>query len=150
MPDRFQGDPLLILTDDGSDMVFPGDGGQPLMDQGLENSVNISLFTEPGWVGNVLFEPNEQIGAGYEAAGRQPITLTNINNLQNTAELALKWMIDERMASKITAKTTNSEGTLRTTTILIEPPGADIQEVILTKYGENWINQTVDPAYRKI
>jgi len=151
MADRYQGDPKMILTEDGSNFVFPGDGGQPLMDAGLENAALISLFTEPGWAGNVLFQdPDEQIGSGYEAAGRATITLSNLNDLENEAELALKWMIRKKIASRIKASSGNPNGNVRITEIVIEPPGKDAETILLTKYGENWINQTLDPAYKKV
>jgi len=149
MADRFQGDPKLILTENGSDLVF--NAGQPVMDQGFENAAFISLFTEPGWCGNVLFQDeNQKIGSDYEFNGREPVTLTNLNNLRDSAEKALAWMITEKIATRIQANTANPTGQLRVTEILIEPPGQDVETLLLTKYGENWINQATDPAHKKV
>ena len=43
MFDRFQGDPRLVLTEEGSEIIWKG--GQPVLDQGVENVVLIDLFT---------------------------------------------------------------------------------------------------------
>jgi len=149
MADRFQGDPKMILTEDGADLVFKA--GQPVMDQGLENAAFISLFTEPGWCGNVLFEDEVQkIGSLYEQTGRQPITLTNLNDMRDSSQNALAWMIPENLAARVESNSANPTGELRVTEILIEPPGQDVQTLLLTKYGENWINQSLDPAHKKV
>ena len=86
--DRYSGDPRLILTQDGADMAYLG--GQPVMDQGLENMAMISLFTGPGWCGNLYLDADEQIGSDFEAACRKAITLAQLNEIQNAAMRALK------------------------------------------------------------
>ena len=47
---RFQGDVAVSITEDGAKMKFIN--GQPVMDQGLENAVLISLFTKKGYFEN--------------------------------------------------------------------------------------------------
>ena len=74
MTDIYQGDPRLFLDSDGSFLKFTG--GQPVMDRGLENIVLISLFTRPGWPGNVLFQDeNQKIGSDFLDIANQSITL---------------------------------------------------------------------------
>jgi hypothetical protein len=86
--DRYSGDPRLILTQSGSDMAYLG--GQPVMDQGLENMAMISLFTGQGWCGNLYLDPDSQIGSDFEAACHKSITLAQLNEIQNAAMRALK------------------------------------------------------------
>ena len=50
MTDPFDGDPKLILTQNGATLQYLG--GQPVLDRGVENQATIALFTAPGWCGN--------------------------------------------------------------------------------------------------
>ena len=43
MTDIYSGDPRIVLTADGADFDYIG--GQPVMDQGVENLALISLLT---------------------------------------------------------------------------------------------------------
>ena len=58
---RYDGDIQIVHTDDGGAITFSS--GQPDMEQGLATAVYISLFTEPGWWGNAVSSPDEQIGS---------------------------------------------------------------------------------------
>jgi phage gp46-like protein len=146
--DRFQGDPKLFMSVDGSYMVFKG--CQPIMDGGLENVVFISLFTKPGWSGNILFDdPNERIGSDFEEAANQPFTLESFTDMRNAANAALKWMVDSGLASTVDVTVRNPTGNILEVIILIQPPTDDVQALLLTKNGQNWIIQTVDPAYKR-
>lgn len=149
MADRYQGDPKLILTEEGADLVYKG--GQPEMDRGLENAALISLHTRPGWAGNVLFrKASEQLGSKYEAANEAPITLTAFNNIRNAAKSALQWMIDSKVASTVEAKTNNPTGKKMVTVVLIKPPSQDPLILLQTKNGLNWISQKLDPANLRV
>ena len=100
-PDRFSGDPRHLLTPQGSDIDY--EGGQPVMDQGLENQALISLFTRKGWFGNVFLPPAEQIGSDFEETCANPLTLTSINaDIPNSAELALKSPLFPSIAVSVT------------------------------------------------
>src|SRR4030042_6353573 len=94
---RFQGDPAVKITPDGAKMKFIG--GQPVMDQGLHNTVQISLFTKKGWWGNILFtQDSKKIGSDFEIQLNQPIVeLKTINDDINAANKALEWMITEKL-----------------------------------------------------
>lgn len=149
MTDRYQGDPKLTLDENGADLVFKG--GQPVMDQGLENAALISLHTREGWAGNLFFrKPAEQIGSKFEDTLEEPITLSAFNNVRNAAESALQWMIDTRLASTVVARVSNPTGQRIDTAVLIEPPSRDPLVLLLTKNGLNWIAQKIDPAYLRI
>jgi len=141
----YQGDPKLTLDCDGADIPYKD--GQPVMDRGLENLALISLFTEDGWSGNALFrDPAEQVGSGFMEAHRQPITLSALNEIRDAAEKAL----DSDVFGTVTAVTTNPRAEVVQTEITIEPPGKDVQTLLISKNGLNWSAQIVDPAYKKV
>lgn len=145
---RFSGDPKIYITPNGATLRF--EGGQPVMDQGLENSPIISLFTKPGWVGNAFIQnPDQQIGSDYEDSASGPITLTSLNNITDAAQKALSWMIDTGAASEIVVDVVNPSSNIILTTILIRPPGGNLTELLLTKNGTNWVAQANDPAHLK-
>lgn len=127
------GDPRLFLDENGSRLIFTG--GQPAMDTGLENLALIALFTTPGWAGNDLFnDPNQQIGSDFLTLSRQPITLASLNDIRDAAGKAL----DSDAFGKVTVDVLNPTGHRIDVSILIEPPGADIQTLLISKNGLNW------------
>ena len=141
----FEGDPKLTLDENGSELKFVG--GQPVMDRGLENLALISLFTKPGWVGNDLFsDPEQKIGSNFEESANQPI---NVNALNDIRDAALKALTDP-IFGNITVNVTNPNGYKIDVQIIIEPPGKDIQELLISKNGINWQSQAIDPAYRRL
>lgn len=145
MSNIFEGDPKLTLDENGSAMIFKG--GQPVMDRGLENLALISLFTRPGWAGNIFFaDPNQQIGSDFEEAANQPITLQALNDMQDAAEKAL----NNPAFGNVTVTIQNSNGYHIDIIIRIEPPGQDIVELLLSKNGLNWIAQANDPAHMRL
>jgi len=145
---RFYGDPKIKVTDSGASMTFKG--GQPVMDQGLENAVIISLFTKPGFWGNDLIrEQSQKIGSKYERQ-RTIIDVQTINDVRDDAKNALKWMRDKNVASKIDIAATNPYNDQIQTAIKIYLPGQDAQELLFFKNGINWINQALNPAYERI
>ena len=143
--DRFQGDPKLILTDDGVDIKYSG--GNPIMDAGLENLAQISLLTAPGWWGNSLLDNDDQkLGSNFEEVANGILNLQKLNDTEQAAEAAL----DNPAFGKVTPIVTNPADSTLQAKILIEPPGQDIETIILTRNGINWQNQAIDPAYRRI
>ncbi|MCK5343788.1 MAG: phage GP46 family protein, partial [Candidatus Heimdallarchaeota archaeon] len=108
MIDQFDGDIAFIASPDGGQIIYTG--GQPVMDVGgLENAVNISLFTGLGWWGNAL-EENEldkQIGSDFEKRIRnKAITVAYLRDVENAARDALQWMINQKVAQSIKAVAT--------------------------------------------
>lgn len=142
---NYQGDPRMVLNENGSNLVYRD--GQPLMDRGLENLVFIALFTKKGWSGNALFrDPNKKIGSDFVEAHEQPITLSALNEIRDAAEKALAIPV----FGVVTVTVINPRSNTILTDIIIQPPGRDIQRLLVSKNGLNWIAQIVDPAYRKI
>lgn len=145
MIDIFSGDPKLVMTPDGSKFVFKG--GQPVMDQGLENLALISLFTGKGWVGNVFEpDPDKKIGSDFEDTANQPVTLSSLNAIALAGEKAL----DNPAFGKLAVDVANPNSYRVDVAITIESPGQDAKTLILTKNGQNWVNQNINPAYRRI
>jgi len=145
MASIFEGDPRIWIDENGAEIVFRG--GQPIMDGGLENAALISLFTRRGWAGNVLFDVvSEQVGSDFEKAHEQPIVLQTLNDVRVAAQNALQWMIDERIASSVDITVSNPSSYRISTRIIIYPPGSSPTEILLTKFGNNWVVQSTDPA----
>ncbi len=141
MIDRFQGDPRLVLTENGAKLIFTG--GQPILDAGVENLALISLFTMRGWAGNVLFEdPNQKIGSDFVTASRGAITLTSLNKIRDAALKALT----NPLFGSVEVEVTNPTSYQIKTDIVLKPPGEDPQALTLLKNGINWIVQGTDPA----
>jgi hypothetical protein len=140
----YQGDPKIFVGPDGAYLLFIN--GQPVMDGGIENLATISLLTDPDYWGNDLWpNPVNHIGSEFENEGRKPITVTMIENLGQVAEAAL----DNPAFGTPVAEITNPRPSGLDFKALVKPPGADEQSFALTRNFQNWINQAVDPAYRK-
>ena len=140
--DPFSGDPKMILGPQGSSLQFTG--GQPLMDQGMENPPLIVLFTAPGWVGNLVLPVGQRIpGSTFEAAASAPITSRSLNNVQDIATKALQGL----GFPEVKAVVTNPQSYF-TSAVLTFGPGQ--QPLALQKYGPNWQQQAQNPASAKV
>ena len=146
--ERYQGDPKVTIDEDGADLVFRA--GQPVMDRGIENAVTLSLFTESGWVGNILADtPSQQIGGRFLEAARKPITVSALIDIRNAILSDLQWMIDIGLAEEIDAQASNPTERKLEVIVAVKPPGADIRAFLLTNNGLLWTNQVIDPAYER-
>lgn len=143
-PNRFYGDPKLFLGQNGSSLVFKG--GQPVMDGGLENQASISLFTSTGWWGNDLIsDADKQIGSDFEETARGTITLQKLRDIEKSSVSALQY----QAYGDIEATAINQVSSRIDLLIRITSPGKDVEELRVTRNGQNWQNQAVDPAYEK-
>lgn len=136
MSDPYGGDPRLTLSPEGADLTYVD--GQPVMDAGLENYVLISLFTRPGWCGNLLLSPAQRIGSDFEEACAKPITLTGLADIANAAERALK--SDYFTSVKVTI--TNPQANWLSLVITLGG-----RTVTLDRRGLLWQAQADDPAH---
>lgn len=146
--DRFQGDIAVKITEQGATMEFKG--GQPVMDQGLENAAQISIFTKRGYWGNTLTQDeNEKIGSDFEQ-GRTVIDIETINDYTDDARIALQWMKNVGLASKIDISVLNPKLDLISTSIKIYLPGVGtLTELLFIKNGINWLQQAANPAHER-
>lgn len=141
----FQGDLRLILSENGSELLFIG--GQPVMDGGIENVALISLFTSQGWAGNELFRnPDQKIGSDFEQSTRQPITFQALNDIRDAAEKALA----DPVFGEVVVEVSNPIDHIIEVNILIKPPGQDVQQLALSKYSDNWRVQAISPANERV
>ena len=143
---RLAGDPAVKITEDGAKMKFIN--GQPVMDQGLENAVLISLFTKKGYWGNALItEESKKIGSDVEKTALEPIvSIQSINNMTDAIDKALGWMVDTKLSQEIEITVTNPSSNNLRASIKITPPGRDSQTLLFLKNGLNWIGQALNPA----
>jgi phage gp46-like protein len=145
MTNIFQGDPRMTLGKNGASLEFVG--GQPVMDQGLENQAIIALFTGNGWAGNTLFaDPNKKAGSDFEKSTRKAITITSLNDMRDAAEKAL----ESPIFGDVTVSVTNPKSNRLDFIIEIKSPGGDLKTLLLTRNGQNWISQSENPAYRRL
>lgn len=146
---RFDGDPRIIADKNGVSLQYQG--GQPVMDGGIENAIIISLITATGWVGNYLFETSqEKIGSDFLSVTKGTLTLSKLAEIGRSAKRALQWMIDAGIASNVDAVAKNPTGSRIETTITVAPVGKDIEEFLVTRNAENWTIQKTDPAYERL
>lgn len=146
--DRFQGDIAVKISENGASMTFIG--GQPVVDQGLENAVIISLFTKKGWWGNALIkDENKKIGSDFERV-RVTIDVQTINDVKDDAEKALAWMRTVNLASSIDITVINPRTDWIKTGIDVFSPGKDVQEFLFLKNGLNWLSQAKNPAHERM
>ncbi len=145
--DRYSGDPAIHITEQGASITFIG--GQPVLDQGLENPVTISLFTKKGWWGNTLVtEAAKKIGSDYQQI-RTIVDVQTINDVRDAAKLAIQWMRDNGIISKADIAVTNPRLDNIETAIIIYPPGQDLIKFLFTKNGLHWVGQTLYPAHER-
>jgi hypothetical protein len=139
MTDIFEGDVMILMTPDGADIVYKG--GQPLMDTGVSNQALISLFTKPGWAGNIFTPPENRIGSDFEDVCRGSITLQRLNDIENAAERALT----SKTFPSVTVDLNNPAADNLYIRAALSPGGA----LNLVREGALWKNQAADPAYRR-
>lgn len=149
MFDYFQGDPRIIVTFSGTTISVKG--GQPVMDQGLENVPLLDLFTEPSWWGNaVLRDEKQRIGSDFEEVAKEASTVTSILKTQAAAQRALQHMVDENLASENIVSARNPSGTKLEVAIIIRPPTNELFALLATRHGPNWLAQRDYPANERI
>ncbi|MEJ2043692.1 MAG: hypothetical protein P8X74_03650 [Reinekea sp.] len=140
MIDYFDGDPLLILGSDGTDLIFKG--GQPVMDQGFLNRVNLALLTESGHWSEDLETVDARKYKGLTLQQiKKPITRQMLIDTAKAAETDVKG--DEFKDVKATV--TNPTNQSINLELQYTPPSRDPQKLRLTRNGENWIQQRDNP-----
>jgi phage gp46-like protein len=124
---------------------------QPAMDQGIENMISIALFTLPDWPGNILIsDENRKLGSKFQKIANQTITVASLNNLENAALNALRFMIKTKVASDIKVRASNPSGNNLRIIIGIQPPGGDLILFVASKVGINWQLQKMYPAHERL
>jgi hypothetical protein len=80
--------------------------GQPVMDAGVHNAAILSLFTDTGWGGNVFLPPESRIGSDFNKLCKGTITLSKLNDIENSAVRALQ----SKLFPKVEAEARNPDG----------------------------------------
>jgi uncharacterized linocin/CFP29 family protein len=134
----YDGDPKISITENGAEIDV--ENGQPKMEQGIENVVNISLFTKKGWYGNYYLNGNEKIGSDFEEKSKGIITADKINEVRQANLDALNDPIFGDKESVVT----NPSGDFLKVFFVVAPPSRDPQKFLFLKNGQNWKNQIMD------
>lgn len=146
---QFDGEPRLIMSANGTTIEIHG--GQPVMDAGIENAVQISLFTDPGWFGNLYLDPEYRVGdSTFGQVCEGTLTKTTFVQAENEAKRALKWLVSDGLASEIVASVANRQGIGVDSEVTIVRPSGDEETISHRKYGPNWIRQGEDPASARL
>jgi phage gp46-like protein len=137
-PSPFEGDLMLFPTMDGGDIQIIG--GQPIMDPGMSTAVYISLFGQDFWGNSIAPDNSHKLNSKLETivAGKFKGTQTQ-NDIQAAALTALQWMIEDGVASAVTALATIPAPDQIMLTVGITQPGAGTPAYL--KYLLNWTNQ---------
>lgn len=127
------GDPKLIEA--GSSWALSIINGQPVMDEGLENAVSLSLFTPATYWGNILAQgPSQSYVSRFPELYRRPLTNQTRIDAEKYADEALAWMVAERIAEKITVIASIPSVNVLFLVIKIEQP----QRTVTVRYQLNW------------
>ena len=134
---NYDGDAKLIPTQDGGQITIKS--GQPIMDDGLETAVYISLFSGDYW-GNAISERDEKCESKLETLFSHTLNNQVRLDAEEYALQALEWMKRQGIAAKIEA-----EGSIPRTGFLglvvrIYQPDDTVAEL---RYQINWANQKI-------
>jgi len=134
---NYEGDVKLVQTDDGGDIEFVA--GQPVMDQGLETAVYISLFSGDWW-GNTISEQNEKLNSELEELYNRNLSNQTRLDAEEYVRKALEWMISLGIAKRIDVSASlPTPGWLGLEITIIEPNGSEQN----LRYSINWAKQRV-------
>lgn len=133
---RTQGDTKIFMLPGGIEIIY--DGGQPIMDSGLENSVLIYLFTERGWPMNKILPLSEQIGSDFISECRKSINITQLRKIEIVATQALKPFETIGFGKIRDLSVKMITGNQIFLSFVVDPPGANAIEIQLSGYGANW------------
>jgi hypothetical protein len=143
MMDRYSGDPRIIIGKNGWTLDY--EGGQPIMDQGIENEALQRLLTRKGWCGNLFLYPASQIGSDFLDVCEAPITLQSVTtDIPNAAVRALQG--DLFPAENISVTVTNPSGWNLSITINL---GSGVV-LTLDRRGMLWTTQATNPASARL
>ena len=145
----FTGDMKYKLENGFTDILL-GDR-DVIQDEGLETAITISLFSDRraldddilpddsgdkrGWFADGLLNDNDFIGSRRWLLRRSKLTEENIRKLEEYDTEALKWMIDNGVASAVTVIVVRIDMVSISETITIERPEGRPQTF---KYFFNW------------
>jgi len=134
----FDGDVRVVNSEDGGEITF--EHGQPLMDEGLETAVYLSLFSSPGWWGNSLSTQGEQLGCTLEDLRNGTLSNKVRLDAEETCRKALAWLVSEGVADSVTIVASIPRADLLGLVITIKQPATGQATL---RYAVNWKAQRV-------
>lgn len=134
---RTQGDVKIYPQPLGYSIIYSG--GQPIMDQGLENAVTMLLYTAPDWPVNHILPTQYQIGSDLSPLLSGPITVGTLRGIEVAAEAALAPLISTGAAASVEASAVNRLGHQIVLTVTVYPPDGGIGEKFeLSAHAGQW------------
>lgn len=146
-------DIALVMGEYGGDIVI--DGFDVQRDDGFETSVNISLFTNArastdlipaelpkddlrGWWGDIGNNPGDRTGSLLWLLKREKQVPTTLSRAKQYCQDALKWMTEDRVATRIEVATEwIATGWMQITIDIFRPTG----EPVRYRYNYEWAAQ---------
>lgn len=146
-------DIALVMSEYGGDIVI--DGFDVQRDDGFETSVNISLFTDArasvdlipaelpkddlrGWWGDIGNNPGDNTGSLLWLLKREKQVPTTLSRARQYCQDALKWMTEDRVATRIEVATEwIATGWMQITIDIFRPTG----EPVRYRYNYEWAAQ---------
>lgn len=148
MNDPRQGDIFLFPILDGTGNIKIVDG-EPIMDQGFETAVYISLEGDngEGWFGNEYLEESQKIVSSFAAFRKgAPLTSASILTAEELIASDLQWLINEDAATDVNVSITIISRNMIEVNIEIL---IDDVKVPLSPYQLNWKAQEENPAHER-
>lgn len=143
--DLYSGDVYLFNTLDGGEIDFKN--GQPILDQGLETAVYISVFSKASWQNDLDFNNiSRQTNSRFEEILFGTLTNQSRLNAIRFAEDSLLWLKKDRIADKIEIDAFIINGSKLLTVIDIFKPNE--KNALTFKFITNWENQETFPAHK--
>lgn len=146
MIDETQGD-LGLFNNRTHGEIF-SENGEPKMEQGLETSVFISLFSGPTndfWGNQLSNDTDEHYGGEFEElAEALDATVQNALILQEAILNDLEWMKNKVIASNIEVSSSIENGDIINFAVIITRPDGTVEEPI--KFSNNWDGQFNNPS----
>lgn len=143
----------LVMGEFGGDIVV--DGFDIARDDGLETSVNISLFADAratpdlipaelpkddlrGWWGDISNQPGDKTGSLLWLLKREKQTASTLSRAKQYCRDALKWMLEDRVASRVEVDAQYvATGWMQITIDIYRPTG----EAVRYRYNYEWAAQ---------
>ena len=146
MTDIWSGDPKITLSGDGSDFTYVG--GQPVMDQGVENDALISLLTSDEdptsgkpWPGNIFFSDEQKVGSDFQRTAQDTLTLKKLRLIEQSGVRAL----GDPAFGAVTCVATNPVSTYVEAQFQIGEGSLNVSGNQAT-----WQAQATNPAYMRV
>lgn len=132
-----EGDLYLAPSPDGGEISF--EGGQPLMEDALNNALYISLIGDSDFWGNTLVSENEVLqGSIFDVLNGATLNNQTRLDLIAKAEFLLAWLVREGVMKSVSASAfIESAESVKLTLTLTEPNGQATER----KYRILWTNE---------